>query len=52
MILTKGDQHLKQIPLLFSIVGLLISGLGAYCGWIFFPSMVHKKVVEVRPFIG
>ncbi|XP_013112607.1 sensory neuron membrane protein 2 isoform X2 [Stomoxys calcitrans] len=33
-------------PLLGSLAGILLSILGAYCGWFLFPDMVHKRVEE------
>nr|QEO32906.1 sensory neuron membrane protein 2 [Delia antiqua] len=32
--------------LMGAVIGLLVSMLGAYCGWFLFPTMVHKKVEE------
>ncbi|XP_073836371.1 sensory neuron membrane protein 2 isoform X2 [Musca autumnalis] len=33
-------------PLLGAFAGIVVSVLGAYCGWFMFPNMVHKKVEE------
>lgn len=33
--------------LIVSALGAVVAGLGAYCGWSLFPTMIHKKVEQV-----
>ncbi|XP_034108645.1 sensory neuron membrane protein 2 isoform X1 [Drosophila albomicans] len=32
--------------LIVSALGIIIAGLGGYCGWSLFPTMIHKKVEQ------
>ncbi|KAH8402839.1 hypothetical protein KR222_002260 [Zaprionus bogoriensis] len=32
--------------LIVSALGVVVAGLGAYCGWSLFPTMIHKKVEQ------
>uniref|UniRef100_A0A1A9ULV3 Sensory neuron membrane protein 2 n=1 Tax=Glossina austeni TaxID=7395 RepID=A0A1A9ULV3_GLOAU len=39
-------NKLLHWSLVLGIVGILLSALGAYCGWFYFPTMIHQKVEE------
>ncbi|KAL9905933.1 sensory neuron membrane protein 2 isoform 3-T3 [Glossina fuscipes fuscipes] len=43
-------NKLLHWSLVLGIVGVLLSALGAYCGWFYFPTMIHQKVEEARIF--
>lgn len=40
-------NKLLHWSLVLGIVGILLSALGAYCGWFYFPTMIHQKIEEV-----
>lgn len=42
-----SNNNMLHWSLIVSALGAVVAGLGAYCGWSLFPTMIHKKVEQV-----